>query len=131
MAFTTQHQPLQTFNQQNYAQLTLDGSSNTNQTNIQTSVGQAVQMQTSPTLTTSPAKPNIDLGAIVRSTIINGVTKTFTQVGFFAFFMYVLMYLVTWRSLLVQVSQISFGDYNPLYQSSVFRFFCISVVLFS
>ncbi len=29
------------------------------------------------------AKPNIDLGAIVRSTIINGVTKTFTQVSKF------------------------------------------------
>lgn len=27
-------------------------------------------------------KPNIDLGAIVRSTIINGVTKTFTQVSY-------------------------------------------------
>lgn len=30
-------------------------------------------------------KPNIDLGAIVRSTIINGVTKTFTQVCVFYF----------------------------------------------
>ena len=78
VAFTTTQQqqpPLQTFNQQNYAQLTLDGS--TNQTSRPTLVGQTVQMQTSPT---SPAKPNIDLGAIVRSTIINGVTKMFTQV---------------------------------------------------
>ena len=69
VAFTTTQQ------QQNYAQLTLDGS--TNQTIRPTLVGQTVQMQTSPT---SPAKPNIDLGAIVRSTIINGVTKMFTQV---------------------------------------------------
>ena len=69
VAFTTTQQ------QQNYAQLTLDGS--TNQTSRPTLVGQTVQMQTSPT---SPAKPNIDLGAIVRSTIINGVTKMFTQV---------------------------------------------------
>ena len=69
VAFTTTQQ------QQNYAQLTLDGS--TNQTSRPTLVGQTVQMQTSPT---SPAKPNIDLGAIVRSTIINGVTKVFTQV---------------------------------------------------
>ena len=69
VAFTTTQQ------QQNYAQLTLDGS--TNQTSRTTLVGQTVQMQTSPT---SPAKPNIDLGAIVRSTIINGVTKVFTQV---------------------------------------------------
>ena len=68
VAFTTTQQ-------QNYAQLTLDGS--TNQTSRPTLVGQTVQMQTSPT---SPAKPNIDLGAIVRSTIINGVTKMFTQV---------------------------------------------------
>ena len=73
-AFTTTQQQ-QTFNQQNYAQLTLDGS--TNQTSRPTLVGQTVQMQTSPT---SSAKPNIDLGAIVRSTIINGVTKMFTQV---------------------------------------------------
>ena len=28
-----------------------------------------------------PPKPNIDLGAVVRSTIINGVTKTFSQVN--------------------------------------------------
>ena len=70
VAFTTTQQQ-----QQNYAQLTLDGS--TNQTSRPTLVGQTVQMQTSPT---SPAKPNIDLGAIVRSTIINGVTKVFTQV---------------------------------------------------
>ena len=69
VAFTTTQQ------QQNYAQLTLDGSAN--QTSRPTLVGQTVQMQTSPT---SPAKPNIDLGAIVRSTIINGVTKMFTQV---------------------------------------------------
>ena len=69
VAFTTTQQ------QQNYAQLTLDGSGN--QTSRPTLVGQTVQMQTSPT---SPAKPNIDLGAIVRSTIINGVTKMFTQV---------------------------------------------------
>ena len=69
VAFTTTQQ------QQNYAQLTLDGS--TNQTSRPTLMGQTVQMQTSPT---SPAKPNIDLGAIVRSTIINGVTKMFTQV---------------------------------------------------
>ena len=73
VAFTTTQQ--QPFNQQNYAQLTLDGS--TNQASRPTLVGQTVQMQTSPT---SPAKPNIDLGAIVRSTIINGVTKMFTQV---------------------------------------------------
>ena len=75
VAFTTTSTQQQTFNQQNYAQLTLDGS--TNQTIRPTLVGQTVQMQTSPT---SPAKPNIDLGAIVRSTIINGVTKVFTQV---------------------------------------------------
>ena len=75
VAFTATTTQQQTFNQQNYAQLTLDGS--TNQTIRPTLVGQTVQMQTSPT---SPAKPNIDLGAIVRSTIINGVTKVFTQV---------------------------------------------------
>ena len=56
-------QPLGT----NYAQLTLDGSV------IETQV-QHVQLQVQ-------AKPNIDLGEVVRSTIINGVTKTFTQVN--------------------------------------------------
>ena len=44
---------------ENYAQLSLECQ-------------QRIQQQ--------PTKPNIDLGAVVRSTIINGVTKAFTQV---------------------------------------------------
>lgn len=46
---------------------------------MQQSQPRMTQFQLGPQHAALP-KPNIDLGAVVRSTIINGVTKTFSQV---------------------------------------------------